>query len=408
VTQFGPGACESEAVGRVLHIVEAFEGGVARHVLDLLEGLPRWQQFAILSLNRRGTRTHEIERARRALGTTCSSPGEIGPGSNRPIAPNNRLAIIPMARGIRPAADLVALLRIRAQIRAVQPNIVHCHSARAGFIGRAAAATTAARVKVYTPHALPFHPGMSGYRSRFYQALERLASRWTDCLVAVSKREQEAVRRAGLRAHDVVIPNGVRLPAIDTDARLRARRILGVATERPLVLCVGRLSRQKSPEDWIQAAELTLARRPEVLFVWVGDGELRTHAEMAARKQLPPGSAWLAGHLDNVSAFYHAADVFMLASLWEGCPYSLLDAMAFGLPSVVTTVCGDLIHCGLNGLTSPPAEPLALSANLLKLLEDPDRARGMGLAAREAARRDFGLEGFLAAHDRLYSELAGR
>lgn len=374
---------------RVVHIAEAFTGGVARHILELLHNLKGWDQSAIISLQRdaRSERSMaELEDLRQA---------------GIPVA------ISAMKRELSPGSDLVALFRIQSLLEETRPAIVHCHSAKAGFLGRAAAFRAGVPARIYSPHALPFHPFMPPARRYLFRTLERLAGRWTTQVVAVSPSEAEEIKEAGLvpRQRLRLIPNGVEIPERKY-SQAEARRKLNIPTDRPIVLCVAHLRPQKAPIDWVNMAQAVSVRRPDAYFLWVGGGELHRPFSQACKARLKPGSYLHLGHQRDPGLAYQAADVFALSSLWEGMPYALLDAMAWGIPCAVTAAagCRDAIADGQNGLLAAPGDPAGLAAQVTALLADTRRAAAFGAAAQQTVRRDYTLESFLAGHDQLYED----
>ena len=376
----------SKKPGRILHVLEAFIGGTARHLVDLLTGLPDWEQAAVVSM-REPRLASRIQRLRDA---------------------GIRVDVAPMRRAPAPGEDWRALVYLIRLMREQRPDIVHCHSAKAGILGRAAAAAAGVPIRIYSPHALPFHPFIPVSQRLFYWTLEWLAARFTTAMVAVSPSEGRAIEAARLAppARVFVVPNGVRLPVKTLD-RLEARRALGIPLDRPVALCVALLRSQKAPLDWVTMAADVRRSRPDAFFAWVGDGDMERGFLAAAERVLAPGSFRYLGYRADASQAYAAADIFTLASLWEGCPYVLLDAMARGIPCAVTSVAGsqDIIHHGDNGLLSPPGRPSDLANSVLRLLNDVGFAAGIGRRGCETIETEYSLEQCLAGHRRMYSEL---
>ncbi|MCA1595778.1 MAG: glycosyltransferase, partial [Chloroflexi bacterium] len=176
--------------------------------------------------------------------------------------------------------------------------------------------------------------------------------------------------------------------------------------DRPVVLCVGHLRPQKAPLDWIRMAQAVSSRRPEAFFLWVGGGQLQPSFFKEYRARLKPESFLHLGNQRDPALAYQAASLFALSSLWEGMPYALLDAMAWGLPCAATAVtgCRDLIADGTTGLLAGPGDPDGLAARVLDLLNDTETASVLGAAARTTVERDYTVDSFLAAHESLYED----
>ena len=244
--------------------------------------------------------------------------------------------------------------------------------------------------------------------------LERALATSTDRLVACSDAvgDHVAERLDVPRAHVRVVPNGVAVDDFRGDRRtLRAE--LGLADDVPLVGTVGRISRQKAPEDFLRAARTVLDARPDAVFVLVGetdDAELSTRLRaLAAQLRFGDRVRWL-GHRQDVADVYAALDVFVLPSHWEGFGLVLLEAMAAGTPIVATAVGGvpEVVGArsaeGVSALLVPPGRPDALAEGITQLLHD--RAAAAQLSARGRARaRTYGWQESADAVQRLYAEL---
>jgi glycosyltransferase involved in cell wall biosynthesis len=287
---------------------------------------------------------------------------------------------------INPVADFTALRRLSALLRERRFDVVHTHTAKAGAVGRLAARRAGAGLIVHTYHGFPFHEFQSPARRGAYVALERRLGRITDLALCVgSGVAVEAVRR-GLIPPDRIGTIGVAVDAplalaADAGARKRARRLLGLPEHAMVVGAVGRLAYQKAPEDFLAA--LRVLRRPGVVGVWVGGGELAGRVARLAAAQ-PHAPVLLTGERDDVPALLPAFDVFTLPSWYEGLPTAVVEAMLCGVPVVATAVnaVGDLVVPGETGLLVPPRRPDLLAGAIRSLLDSPADAARMAVAAR--------------------------
>jgi L-malate glycosyltransferase len=217
--------------------------------------------------------------------------------------------------------------------------------------------------------------------------------------VSLSGEMTEEMTGAGFR-RVIEIPNGVAIPrALD---RSVARQALGLAAEAAIVLFAGRLDREKGTE--LLARAWPLVEAPDALLVVAGDGPER---ELLAH--LP--RARLVGLVDNLDAYYAAADVFVLPSESEGISNALLEAMAAGLPAVATNVGGNraVISSSELGLLTPPGDAGALASTVTGMLRDPARATELGRSGREHVATFWSFKAMVDAYERLYdSVVAGR
>ncbi len=290
---------------------------------------------------------------------------------------------------IAPRSDLRATRCLSAMLAASRPDVVHTHCAKAGAIGRLAARQAGVARIVHTYHGFPFHEFQSAARRRAYIAAERRLGRLTDVGLCVGTGVAvEAIRRGLLspervRTIGVTVGPGLvagRPAAADPQARLQARRRLGVQAGQIIVGAVGRLTQQKAPADFVAA--LGVVDRTNVTGVWVGGGELA--APVAKLARAAGQRVLLTGDRDDVADLLPAFDVFTLPSRYEGLPTAVAEAMACGVPVVATAVnaVSDLIEPGVSGLLVPPARPDLLAAAVSYLLDSPSDAARMAAAAR--------------------------
>ncbi|MCZ7643854.1 MAG: glycosyltransferase family 4 protein [Planctomycetota bacterium] len=312
-----------------------------------------------------------------------------------------------LGRALRPGRDWSAYRALKRALRERAPDIVHTHSAKAGFLGRLAASACGVRRIVHTPHVFPFL-WTRGITSSFYLALERYAAAKCHALVCVGDGQKDAALARGLAPAEklVVIRNGVALPpAPDAARRLAERARLGLPADAPAVGMVARLAPQKGVGAFLEAAKLVLKRRPEALFVLLGDGPLEAEVRArAAALGLDRQRMRILGHVEDAEARYPAFDALALSSLYEGLPYVLLEALAWGVPVVATDVLGsrDVIAHEETGLLARSGEPADLAAQLERLLGDATLRARLGEAGRRRVGERFALETFLEGHRRLY------
>ena len=289
--------------------------------------------------------------------------------------------------------DLPLLMQLVARA-----DVIHAHSSKAGFLTRLASATRHRRCHtLFTPHAWSFW-GAKGVERSVYVAAERAAARWCRTIVAVSEAERDAglAARVGRAGQYRVVVNGVDVEAFGRDPHPVGGRIV----------MVGRLARQKRPDVAIRAFAGVRREYPEARLDVVGDGPLRGQVEALVAELGLENSVRLLGSRDDVPELLSAATCFLLTSDYEGCPVSVVEAMAAGAPVVCTAVGGipELVVDGETGILVEPRSPGGAARALAALLADPARARRMGLAARERARRLYSSERMVRAVEMLYQE----
>jgi len=308
-------------------------------------------------------------------------------GLKRPEPASRRLeeqgiAVRHLGRGRfdpRILGDLVSLARER------RAAILHVHGYAAADFGRLAARRVGA--------ALVLHEHFADPRMPSYQGLaDRLLAPLTDRAIAVSGSTREfLVRQRHVPERRVrLIWNGAPLAEfapVAPGVALAARRELGLPAEAPVVGAISRLSEQKGHRYLLDAAARVLARRTDVRFLIVGDGDqmepLRRQAEALG---IAPAVVF-AGHRADVPALLGAIDLFCISSTYEGTPLALFEAMAAGKAIVSTAVdgCREVLADGVTGLLVPPRDPEALAGTLARALDDPALRASLSARARAAS-----------------------
>lgn len=166
---------------------------------------------------------------------------------------------------------------------------------------------------------------------------------------------------------------------------LAIRQKLGIASNTFLIGTVAAMRDQKGHTYLLRAAPHVLAELPQAVFLLVGDGDLRIALERETHNLGVADRIIFAGWRNDVIDVLYALDLFVLPSLWEGLPLSVLEAMAAARPIVATAVDGtaEVIKNEVDGLLVPPANPTALSQAILRVAHDPhmaDRLRASGRA----------------------------
>ena len=354
-------------------------GGGPRQVYDLARCLPR-SEFEVAVA---GPRDGPFFDRFRALGLTVAE------------VPTGRL-------GPRP---LLATVRL---IRRLGIEVVHTHGKGAGLHGRLAARWTGAAA-VHTFHGIHYE----SYRrplQPLYLGLERRLACWTHTVIHVSPTQEAEARRLGLAEPDrlATVINGVDLDEQDrrVTASPLARARLGLGPDVAVLGSVARFDPVKRLDALVGA--LQFLDRPGVALLLVGDGP---EAERLRRQVAAAGlgeRVVFAGWLDDPARVHPALDLYVAASLKEGLPLAVLEAMGAGLAVVATDVPGhrDVVKDGETGLLVAPGDERALAAAIGALLDDPERRRRMGRAGRARVGRDFAIRPMVEKTAEIYRAAA--
>jgi glycosyltransferase involved in cell wall biosynthesis len=318
-----------------------------------------------------------------------------------------------LAPPVNPANDLRALGSLIRIVRRFDPDIVHTHTAKAGFLGRQAA-LLAGRGRPHLVHTYHGHV-LEGYfgplKSGLYRRLERWLGKRTDVLIGVSQATVDDLVRLGVapRERFRVIRLGLDLSAYVADGeagRDQVRRELGVDPAELLVVYVGRIAPIKRLDLLVRATALAIEGGAPIRLAIVGDGEQRAQLESMAGELGIGDRCHFLGYRRDLPRIFAAGDVAAISSANEGTPVSLIEAGATGLPAIATDVGGvsDVVT-PQTGLLVPDGDARALADALTRLASDQELRRRLGAAAPERVLSRFSIERLIADVKALYETM---
>ena len=358
---------------RIVHVIESFAGGSIVLIILLARQLRHCQHIVI-----HGERSNEQakEQVRRLFGERVEFHHWQG-----------------AQREINPAKDWQAYRTLLGQLRTLAPAVLHLHCAKAGFLGRMAAAALHLKACIYSPQAAPFlRQDISSSKRKLYIALEKLAARRAGTVVATSPSEQEAFRQLDIPA--LCIPNGVEVQPEAPSSK--------VTIEGPLrIVTVGRLTEQKNPSEFARIARHFQGRK-DIAFEWIGDGELR---EEVARAGVHI-SGWCPH--GEVMEKVRQADVYLSTALWEGLPFAVLEAMSLAKPLLLRDCVGnrDCVKSPHNGQLFTRTEDAIHWLGEWRC--QASQLDDMGQASWRLCRERYHIEDIGRRFDRLYQQMAAQ
>ncbi len=367
----------SAAPTRVVYLAHAFMvGGAEEMVLNLVRHLPQKFEPMVCCINQTGPIGEEIR------------------GTGTPVA------VLGLNPGLRRPSDVGG---IRRYLRDARPQIVHTFLLTASLYGRLAA------ILERVPIVIGTEVNIYERKRRHHVLAERLLMKRTDCVVASAA----AVRDFYLRQVHAdpskveVIYNAVDFAqARPAKSKTDVRREIGVPEDAVVAGIIARLTEQKGHRFLIDA----LAAAPQlsrVHLIVVGGGELHDTLVRQVDACGLTRRVHFLGPRRDLGDLLAAMDIFVMPSLWEGLPLSMVLAMGAGLPVIATEVAGipEVVENRVTGLLVPPGDAAALASALTRLATDePARAR-MGCDARAAVVPRFNVDGYVNAVVALYDRL---
>lgn len=359
---------------RLLVVSEPGLAGVKRHVVETLS-LMDLDEYDVLFLYSLG-RADDVYN------------DEIAQLENRGIA----CIEVPMTREISPLVEIRCSIAIMKHCFVFKPDIIHCHSAKAGFLGRFSGTVfnmihngKKARI-FYTPNA------MLAYSSSFYLALEKLAAWMCDKIIAVTPSEKEDIVSWGVCSENKVecVPMGVRserhIPAELHENKENASEFFTLGA-------CGRICKQKNPVFFFEVCEILFSRHEAIRAVWIGD--FSDDQDSMRIRELLDNSAYkhryrITGWISDANSEIADLDLFCMFSEYESFGFVTADAMHLGVPVVGINSTGtvDLIIDQVTGFLIEKNIDKAVAA-IEGVYENPEVAKELSNAAIESIDRRF-------------------
>ena len=353
---------------RVMHVIRPSEGGIKNHLLTLIthSDQTRFEHMVVCpagemakTFNGAGVKTFELP-----LG------GELS------------------------LTDLTALKRLVSLFSINRVDISHCHGSKAGLVGRLAARWACVPAVVMTVHNSILHHHLPPWKKMLYAECEGYLAGYTHRIITVSDAlGREIISLERISPEKVVtIYNGISPDKFRLGAdRQYLQETFGIPASAGVVVgTVARLAPQKGVINFIRAAAGLSELSEGLAFLVVGGGPLRAELERQSEALNLTGRLFFVGERQDVMKIMPCLDVFVLASLTEGLPLAVLEAMACRCPVVASGVGGipEIIADGVTGILVKPGDVTALASAIGRLINDPGIARRMG---NEGLNRVLGL-----------------
>ncbi len=358
------------ALLETVHVVESFAGGVFDFIVDLIKNTPECHHTVIYSLR----------------DDTPSDFSGYFPRNTSFIEWKNA------SREIHPVVDLRALQELRKIVNSLRPvDVIHLHSSKAGFLGRVSSRLAGVHDKViYTPHGVSFlRKDVSPARRRLFVWIERFGARLGGTIVACSRSEMGEFQKHGIKA--MFINNGIDCGSPDDICHSKGSGKIVIGT-------AGRITAPKNPSLFNRIAS-TFNCDDRVSFVWIGDGELR--------QEIVSENVCVTGWMSRASVVQELKkiDIYLSTSLWEGLPLSVLQAMCFGKPLVLSDCVGnrDLVVPEKNGVLYRSAQE---AVSRINEMIRTDCLGTWGYNSRRLLLENFTLNKMVCEYMSLYKSIA--
>jgi len=314
-----------------------------------------------------------------------------------------------LKRAINPYHDILALWQIIQIIIREKPDIIHLNSTKISVLGSLAGKIYLTLINrqasmkiIYTVHGWVFNENINYYKKIIYKKLERLTARYKDKIICLSELDKKNAieNKIQPRGKLIVIYNG--REQIKFLSRQEARQKLNIASDVIAIGSIGNLYKNKGYNYLIEMFQFIKNTRYKIFII--GEGCERNNLEKSIKKLKLNNNINLFGNLIDASQYLKAFDIYICASVKEGLPYSILEAMQAGLPIVSTKVGSitEVIAESQSGLLIEPKNPQALAEKIKYLIDNPETAKKLGEQAKKDVVKKFSLKQMITETEKIY------
>jgi glycosyltransferase involved in cell wall biosynthesis len=358
----------------ILYVITKSElGGAQAHVYDLIKSLDR---------------DYEVHLAVGAPGILTEKVSDLG----------IRVHIISsLKRKINPSTDFRAIQQCVSIIKLVKPDLIHCHSSKAGVVARMAAWICQTPV-IFTAHGWGFDPRSPRLQRNIALWVEKILAPLSTKIICVSESDRQLAISLKVTSPELVVTihNGITNKSIPTAVPER---------QPPKLIMVARFNRaQKDQQTLIQA--IAKIDRP-IQLTLVGTGpDWEESKNLVKDLGITDRVAFLGDRLD-VPELLADSQIFVLSTHYEGAPISILEAMRCGLPIIATNVNGipEQVADRVTGLLVPHKDVNALTTAISSLIDKPLMRQQMGTAGKQKFVREFTVEQMVEKTELLYRSI---
>lgn len=247
-----------------------------------------------------------------------------------------------------------AYIQICRLIKKEKYDVIHCNTPIGGVVGRIAGLTCGVNRVIYQVHGFHFFKGASLLNWMLYYPIEKILSRITDCLITINDEDYHIAKRMKLKKNGSVkyVPGvGIDLKEFNeiTSVNENKREELGIPSESIVMISLGELNDNKNIGIIIEA--MKTINNYQLHYIVCGEGELRKDLEEKVKKYGLSENVHFLGFRDDIKDLLQISDIFVMPSKREGLSRALMEAMASGLPCVVSKIRGniDLVREQKNG-----------------------------------------------------------
>lgn len=376
---------------KLVIISETLKDGVGKHISDLMTNLDKTKyEIHVIHSNRRIDAN--FIKAKQSL------KGQV-----------NFYEVEDLVRKISIVKDIKSYNKIKNIVKQIKPGIIHCHSSKAGVIGRLVAKRLKVNRCYYTPHGYAIaNTNFSNKKRSLYKFIESfLAKYFTTMTVHVSCGENQLAvdHKIVENNKSVVIYNGISKTSKLTKSKQMLKQEIGLSKDDVIIGYVARIDQGKNPYEFINIAKQVLSKNMNVKFIWIGEGVLKESVQGYIDNKGLEDEILLLGFKQKVDDYLNILDIYLTTSLYEGLPYTLVEASRAKLPIVASDVIGnnEVVESEVNGYLYNIGDVKEAARKLELLIKDEKLRRKLGQEGHKLFLENYTIKKMIKAHEALYS-----
>ena len=368
---------------KIVLITECLEKGVGKHVIDLYKNLKEDKNLKIYVLYGKKRAAEEFKNV---------------------IEKNDAIELLTLERKIG-FNDIKSFIEIRKKLKEIKPDVVHCHSSKAGFSGRIAAKSLGVSKIIYSPHAYFFlkYKEKSIKRKIFIYAEKILSKYFTNKTITTSKGEDDDFIKYNLDKVDkkILIEHGIEVKKFSQKEIDDERKKYNISSEDILIGAMARFEEQKDPIGTFEIMKKIVKNNDDVKCIFWGQGSF--FEDIQKMNEENHNIIILPGETKTPEIHLKMLDVYLTASLYEGLPYTLLTSLACGLPIAASNVEGnkDCVFENKNGVLFE-ARNYDDAVRKIEMILEPKKLERIGKESFKIFNERFSIEKMIKKYRSLY------
>ncbi|WHX89895.1 glycosyltransferase family 4 protein [Peribacillus simplex] len=367
---------------KIVYICESLGGGVRKHLIDLLYNI-NLNKYDVHFIYGTDDRVDEVFLKEKI---NFQKSGIVF------------YQIKDLQRGIDIKKDFKAIISLVLLLKKIKPDLIHCHSSKAGAIGRLSAFLIGINNVYYTPHGYFFlNENMNKTKRYIFVWIEKILACLSRRNIHVSYGEEKKALDYHVlkKEKSTVIYNGINQISLSSNLEDMDKIIIGT---------IARVDHQKNPMKFVDIAEQMCLQNDNIEFWYIGDGEYYESVDKYIKSKFLEEKIKLLGFKSNATEYLSSFDIFLSTSYYEGMPYTLIESMSAGIPVVASNVTGnnEIVINGFNGFTFELDNINEAIEKMERIIKDNNLRKEISRNSIKTFQEKYSLDKMLSNYEEVY------